>query len=1041
MQQSAEHIAATTEAVDVPDSPQFIQTLSPVLDRNSLGSIINSYVPEQHPVGDFQKDKIQEERDETREQMGKYVTVEEAMAALSTLTRRDFAELRNLPSPPEGVLSVARGICLALGIKPKRRSSTGGIVGSSDAPQEYWKAAREHVFATTSASSLLQKLVFFDKDKVSDKTVRLLAALVDTAPFQNEIVSGTFVASKALARWLSHVVGYCLASGDKRAGCSKPFSSPSASSRGRRQTKPGTEKLQPASVRITSTVLGIPGQRKVSSSSTTRDTAPPASPAKTHKHTKKAASGFTPLSRRSPPPSDRQQMATPGSAKAKPVAQGRPQGSGSTKGALSSEGVSKSTETSLKSAKASAYPPTPSSSVKEAKKESSRPKVVGARSLSPAIRTASSAPKATASAASLRLSLPGKARPSGASSAPRSSRPLSARSSTVRLSARGQIRGKEEDNWRRTLEETRREIRELKALESRILWNMRREEKLSKKRIEHEAQKDLTEWRRKHETKLREGIEAYRKSIQDRELKENLESVRFKRERKMRAKKAELEQHAKSYDERREKAIQREIAERERALADEALRADQREDRAEIKQLLKVKEMEDAMKERSERSWERSVAMEFERKQLEAEKNRRLKSSTRLDMSSSLKPGGSPAKQRRLRKFAEPNEPISSSSSTRKSVKIEAPAQDQRPRHGPVRVRPILPVERLASFKRESTRSMFGGNESPFRPKSSGLSSSKFAPKRPDARTVGSDEPMLAKAIGKVAREMAAARRDEGEEPMPTSVKVILMNAMKESAERKRKDKMKGNTRVTAVSSSSRSISAPGLRLAKDVLQDDFPFKEEKRKRIGPLLERPLDDVAFGTAVDDIQEYPPLSVPYYSTLRISPDILQASGYSAETSHATDRPKGKRPVLLEAAAATVEQESSGASHLFLNRKMTSQAEEEGSAVKEDQFFVVQLPTTFPRVIMDDEEAEKSKDKAISSSASEVATFNEVPDGKIGSLRVHKSGRVSLLIGGIEYSCALGQKPKFAQEVACVLPTQGEIIFLGEIENKLIVSPKI
>mmetsp|Transcript_24050 Transcript_24050/g.19782 ORF Transcript_24050/g.19782 Transcript_24050/m.19782 type:complete len:82 (+) Transcript_24050:61-306(+) len=59
--------------------------------------------------------------------------------------------------------------------------------------------------------------------------------------------------------------------------------------------------------------------------------------------------------------------------------------------------------------------------------------------------------------------------------------------------------------------------------------------------------------------------------------------------------------------------------------------------------------------------------------------------------------------------------------------------------------------------------------------------------------------------------------------------------------------------------------------------------------------------------------------------RISPDILQASGYSAVTSH-TDKPKGKRPVLLEAAAATVEQESSGASNLFVNGKRSSQDKE-------------------------------------------------------------------------------------------------------------------
>lgn len=34
--------------------------------------------------------------------------------------------------------------------------------------------------------------------------------------------------------------------------------------------------------------------------------------------------------------------------------------------------------------------------------------------------------------------------------------------------------------------------------------------------------------------------------------------------------------------------------------------------------------------------------------------------------------------------------------------------------------------------------------------------------------------------------------------------------------------------------------------------------------------------------------------------------------------------------------------------------------------------------------------------------EVSSFSDVPDGKIGTLRIHKSGRVSLLIGNIEWA---------------------------------------
>ncbi|KAF4755194.1 hypothetical protein FOZ62_015066, partial [Perkinsus olseni] len=153
---------------------QFVQTLDPATGRSPGHRSLNSSVKRHSGGAADDGSKTHEEL----ERGSKYATVEEAMASLSTLTRRDFIELRNLPSPPEGVLSVARGLCLALGVKPKRRSTTDGIIGRSEAPQDYWKAAREHIFPSSSAISLLQRLVFFDKDRVPERTMRSLAALV-----------------------------------------------------------------------------------------------------------------------------------------------------------------------------------------------------------------------------------------------------------------------------------------------------------------------------------------------------------------------------------------------------------------------------------------------------------------------------------------------------------------------------------------------------------------------------------------------------------------------------------------------------------------------------------------------------------------------------------------------------------------------------------------------------------------------------------------------------------------------------------------------
>lgn len=71
------------------------------------------------------------------------------------------------------------GLCWALPPLPLRCVS---------APQEYWRAAREHIFPSSSAITLLQRLVFFDRDRVPDKTIELLRGLVETEAFQKEVL-------------------------------------------------------------------------------------------------------------------------------------------------------------------------------------------------------------------------------------------------------------------------------------------------------------------------------------------------------------------------------------------------------------------------------------------------------------------------------------------------------------------------------------------------------------------------------------------------------------------------------------------------------------------------------------------------------------------------------------------------------------------------------------------------------------------------------------------------------------------------------------
>ena len=59
--------------------------------------------------------------------------------------------------------------------------------------------------------------------------------------------------------------------------------------------------------------------------------------------------------------------------------------------------------------------------------------------------------------------------------------------------------------------------------------------------------------------------------------------------------------------------------------------------------------------------------------------------------------------------------------------------------------------------------------------------------------------------------------------------------------------------------------------------------------------------------------------------------------------------------------------------------------------------------------------------------------------LGKMRVHKSGKVTMLINGIEYNLDAGVQQNFAQEVAVI--EENNINFLGYCKDKVVMTPNI
>lgn len=113
-------------------------------------------------------------------------------------------------------------------------------------------------------------------------------------------------------------------------------------------------------------------------------------------------------------------------------------------------------------------------------------------------------------------------------------------------------------------------------------------------------------------------------------------------------------------------------------------------------------------------------------------------------------------------------------------------------------------------------------------------------------------------------------------------------------------------------------------------------------------------------------------------------------------------------------------------------------------KDNEWYFIQLPQ-FLNVTASDK-------------ASELNMLRRIPAGKIGKLRIHKSGKVSMILSPVEsnsskisnlqqsekdkevvYNINHGVKQTFYNEMAYI--TSESITFLPKVTNKVVVSPDI
>lgn len=193
--------------------------------------------------------------------------------------------------------------------------------------------------------------------------------------------------------------------------------------------------------------------------------------------------------------------------------------------------------------------------------------------------------------------------------------------------------------------------------------------------------------------------------------------------------------------------------------------------------------------------------------------------------------------------------------------------------------------------------------------------------------------------------------------------------------------------------------------------------RKAKERKDGRSME--LMDLAFSqrmTVVDGqvMEHYTPISLPYFTVEE------EGAGTSDGAAQAKTRPK----------LVHIDEANSKAA-----KKLVGSHEE----LLEDSYFLMQLPCVLPEMRNPDDEVFREQEDALS--AGSGSTITRLPDGKLGKLRIYKSGKVRMEIGGVSFCVDQGCETFFQQDLALVCPLAGEFFNLGHINTRMVLTPDL
>ncbi|CAK9049405.1 unnamed protein product, partial [Durusdinium trenchii] len=124
-----------------------------------------------------------------------------ALDALKSLKKSDPPEVKNMKSPPEGVITVSKALCWMFDVKPKKVTAEDGRTKIDD----YWEPSKKSLWGD---SKMLDRLLGYDKDHIPVEVIEKLKPLEEDPEFDPEVIRKASTAAMGICKWVRAMIVY-----------------------------------------------------------------------------------------------------------------------------------------------------------------------------------------------------------------------------------------------------------------------------------------------------------------------------------------------------------------------------------------------------------------------------------------------------------------------------------------------------------------------------------------------------------------------------------------------------------------------------------------------------------------------------------------------------------------------------------------------------------------------------------------------------------------------------------------------------------------